>query len=150
VCDTNHVVPWEHSLAVSSLLPALSLPFSTRSLFYTRRSAMSALSKKDEGPLAEQERVENAVSGGVSIHSIDGPDKLHDEGDAFQAQQLAANWIEGSKDEKDLVRKLDWRILPCTWVLYLLGYLDRANIRFVISKFEVTAGMLANMRANDV
>lgn len=42
--------------------------------------------------------------------------------------ELAAQWVEGTEEEKRLRRKLDWRILPCTWVLYLLGYLDRANI----------------------
>jgi hypothetical protein len=48
--------------------------------------------------------------------------------DATQLQQLIANWEEGTLAEKKLTRKLDWRILPCTWVLYTLGYLDRANI----------------------
>jgi hypothetical protein len=44
------------------------------------------------------------------------------------AQDQAAQWVNGTTEEKKLVRKLDWRILPCTWVLYLLGFLDRANI----------------------
>lgn len=51
-----------------------------------------------------------------------------DDYDMHQAQQLAAQWRNGTPEEKRLVRKLDWRILPCTWLLYLLGYLDRANI----------------------
>ena len=51
----------------------------------------------------------------------------------------------GSEAEKKLLRKLDMRIIvssveptvtvglltsfePCVWLLYLLGYLDRANI----------------------
>ncbi|KAK7975756.1 rho coiled-coil associated kinase alpha [Apiospora arundinis] len=48
--------------------------------------------------------------------------------DMQRAQQLAAQWVDGTAEEKRLRRKLDWRILPCTWVLYLLGYLDRSNI----------------------
>ncbi|KAL2863343.1 major facilitator superfamily domain-containing protein [Aspergillus lucknowensis] len=48
--------------------------------------------------------------------------------DIAAAQQIATQWVDGTPEEKRLVRKLDWRILPCTWVLYLLGYLDRANI----------------------
>jgi len=44
------------------------------------------------------------------------------------AQDEAAQWVNGTAEEKKLVRKLDWRILPCTWILYLLGFLDRANI----------------------
>lgn len=46
-------------------------------------------------------------------------------GDLLQAQQLAAQWVDNTPEERKLKRKLDWRILPCTWVLYLLGYLDR-------------------------
>jgi hypothetical protein len=51
--------------------------------------------------------------------------------DVYQAQQLASQWQEGTEAERKLVRKLDWRILPCCWVLYLLGFLDRANVGFV-------------------
>ncbi|KAL2839730.1 major facilitator superfamily domain-containing protein [Aspergillus pseudoustus] len=49
-------------------------------------------------------------------------------GDLADAQQLATQWVDGTPEEKKLVRKLDWRILPCTWILYLLGFLDRANV----------------------
>lgn len=44
------------------------------------------------------------------------------------AQDEATRWVNGTPEEKKLVSKLDWRILPCTWTLYLLGFLDRANI----------------------
>lgn len=53
--------------------------------------------------------------------------------DIAQAHLIAAQWTEGTEEEKKLLRKLDWRILPCTWVLYFLGYLDRANIGYVAS-----------------
>ncbi|KAL4901086.1 hypothetical protein BDW74DRAFT_187928 [Aspergillus multicolor] len=49
-------------------------------------------------------------------------------GAAAEAHAIATTWVDGTSPEKRLVRKLDWRILPCTWVLYLLGFLDRANI----------------------
>jgi hypothetical protein len=52
--------------------------------------------------------------------------------DVRQAQELADQFANGtSQAEKDLVRKLDWRILPCCWILYLLGFLDRANVGYV-------------------
>lgn len=35
---------------------------------------------------------------------------------------------ELSEEEKDLVRKLDWRILPIACILYLFAYLDRSNL----------------------
>ncbi|KAK8069932.1 nicotinamide mononucleotide permease [Apiospora phragmitis] len=48
--------------------------------------------------------------------------------DVNHAQRLAAQWADGTAEERRLKRKLDWRILPCTWILYLLGNLDRSNI----------------------
>lgn len=54
-------------------------------------------------------------------------------GVSSHAQHVApvtSQFVEGTEEEKRLKRKLDWRILPCTWVLYLLGYLDRANVRY--------------------
>ncbi|CAE6451271.1 unnamed protein product [Rhizoctonia solani] len=32
------------------------------------------------------------------------------------------------KRERKLVRKLDWIIMPASWILYLLAYLDRSNL----------------------
>ncbi len=59
-------------------------------------------------------------------------DEKHAAADVVEAQQIVSQWVENTPEEKRLVRKLDWRILPCCWVLYLLGYLDRANIGYVI------------------
>ena len=70
------------------------------------------------------QRVEHVSSSG-SIKSGDTSNNKHAGADRLQAEQLAARWVNGSPEEKKLVRKLDWRILPCTWILYLLGYLDR-------------------------
>lgn len=68
-----------------------------------------------------------------SIHSgtDSGVIKDHTTTEILAAQDYAAQWINGTPEEKKLVRKLDWRILPCTWTLYLLGFLDRANIGYV-------------------
>jgi hypothetical protein len=73
-----------------------------------------------------EERVERVDTG--SIHSLDSVNKKGTHEDILAGQQLAAEWVNGSSAEKKLVRKLDWRILPCCWILYLLGFLDRANI----------------------
>lgn len=35
--------------------------------------------------------------------------------------------IEDEINEKSLLRKLDWRLLPAVGVLYLLSFLDRSN-----------------------
>ncbi|KAH7376371.1 putative nicotinamide mononucleotide permease [Plectosphaerella cucumerina] len=70
------------------------------------------------------QRVERA-----SVHTSDGNENLKpDAAHVAEAQAFAATWVDGTDEEKRLRRKLDWRILPCTWTLYLLGFLDRANI----------------------
>ncbi|KAJ5698769.1 hypothetical protein N7462_000774 [Penicillium macrosclerotiorum] len=48
--------------------------------------------------------------------------------DHVTVASLAASYVPGSPEEKRLLRKLDCRIIPCCWVLFVLGYLDRANI----------------------
>lgn len=35
--------------------------------------------------------------------------------------------IEDGVNERALLRKLDWRLLPAVGVLYLLSFLDRSN-----------------------
>ncbi|KAL4867113.1 hypothetical protein BDV12DRAFT_186881 [Aspergillus spectabilis] len=56
-------------------------------------------------------------------------ERLSSEKDAAaDAHNISTSWVNGTPEEKRLVRKLDWRILPCCWVLYLLGFLDRANV----------------------
>lgn len=37
------------------------------------------------------------------------------------AQDDAIQWVDGTSEEKKLVRKLDWRILPCTWTNWNWG-----------------------------
>lgn len=81
---------------------------------------MSADKVSNEGHRVE--RVGTSASGKSSDNDV----KENKENDAIDNSLV--QWVEGTAEEKKLVRKLDWRILPCTWVLYLLGYLDRANV----------------------
>lgn len=76
------------------------------------------------GEKIADQRIERASQTG-SMRSGEPTNDKEAGADLLQAQQVAAQWTDGGVDEKKLVRKLDWRILPCTWVLYLLGYLDR-------------------------
>ncbi|KAL2206285.1 putative nicotinamide mononucleotide permease [Sarocladium strictum] len=92
---------------------------------------MSQTQAKDATGTAHLERARTA---GSTVSSDNGVRKenVHVETDMAaneaEAREFAANWTDGTLEEKRLVRKLDWRILPCTWILYLLGFLDRANI----------------------
>jgi hypothetical protein len=75
-------------------------------------------------------RVEHVTSG-ASVKSSENGVSKDGLADNLEARQAAAQWQDNTPEERRLTRKLDWRILPCTWVLYLLGYLDRSNIGFV-------------------
>ena len=39
-----------------------------------------------------------------------------------------ANYVPDTAEEKRLVRKIDFTLLPCLWWMYVLAYLDRGNI----------------------
>ena len=84
-----------------------------------------AYSSEKDGAI--DQRAENVSAGSIRSEKL-GKDEVSE---LSATEQLAATWVNGTPEEKALVRKLDWRILPCTWVLYLLGYLDRANIGYV-------------------
>lgn len=107
----------------------------TRKLFHTLISFFASLnlpvkmSHSGKKEISLNEHVEHAST----IESVKSNEKdVHFHGKyAAEAQQIAAQWLDHTPEEKTLLRKLDWRILPCTWVLYLLGYLDRANVGFV-------------------
>jgi hypothetical protein len=48
--------------------------------------------------------------------------------DIDAARELQAAYVPGSDAEKALVRKLDWRLVPACWTMYLLSNIDRSNI----------------------
>ncbi|OSC96345.1 hypothetical protein PYCCODRAFT_1441111 [Trametes coccinea BRFM310] len=41
---------------------------------------------------------------------------------------VEAEPVSPSVEEKRLVRKLDWRIMPIACIMYLFAYLDRTNL----------------------
>lgn len=38
-------------------------------------------------------------------------------------------------EEKKLVRKIDFVLLPCLWWMYVLAYLDRGNVVSILRRF---------------
>ncbi|ETN40641.1 uncharacterized protein HMPREF1541_04920 [Cyphellophora europaea CBS 101466] len=48
--------------------------------------------------------------------------------DHERARELAVAFDPNSPENKALVRKIDWRLVPCCWTLYLLSNVDRSNI----------------------
>ncbi|KAM0704684.1 hypothetical protein Q7P35_007470 [Cladosporium inversicolor] len=81
-----------------------------------------------EKTVADQHVEQVPTTGSIHSGADSGIVKDPSTTEILAAQNEAAQWVNGTVEEKKLVRKLDWRILPCTWVLYLLGFLDRANI----------------------
>jgi len=53
--------------------------------------------------------------------------KSKDESDPASASDL--DDVEADEvNEKALIRKIDWRLLPAVGILYLLSFLDRSNV----------------------
>jgi hypothetical protein len=59
---------------------------------------------------------------------LTSPHKLGvDQGDV-ELQQALKNYVPGSDTEKKFLRKIDLRLMPILWVMYILNYVDRTNI----------------------
>lgn len=68
----------------------------------------------------------------MSIHSkgeyqhSDREVHLHDYPKAVEA--TTPEYVEGTAEEKKLVRKIDMHLIPILWIMYVFNYLDRTNI----------------------
>ena len=49
---------------------------------------------------------------------------------AQTSMHTMATPAQAAPDERAIVRKITWRILPFVFVLYIISYLDRANIGY--------------------
>jgi sugar phosphate permease len=52
--------------------------------------------------------------------------KILDDPEALSAWM--ENYESGSEEEKRMVRKIDWHMMPILWIMYVFNYLDRTNI----------------------
>lgn len=41
-----------------------------------------------------------------------------------ESEEAVATDVDRAREEKALVRKIDIRLLPCIWIMYLLSYMD--------------------------
>lgn len=44
------------------------------------------------------------------------------------------NYVPGSPEEKQLIRKIDFFLMPMLWIMYILNYIDRTNIVSALQK----------------
>ena len=74
-------------------------------------------------------------------------EKVKDSPKLDQTQTSGSDIESTGVNEKALLRKLDWRLLPAVSVLYLLSFLDRSNV--ANARIEgLTAGMVNYRLAN--
>lgn len=68
----------------------------------------------------------------TSIHNADHKHELgHIESIIADDPKLLAaaqEYVPGTAEEKRLVRKMDIRLMPILWVMYIFNYIDRTNI----------------------
>lgn len=48
--------------------------------------------------------------------------------DAKVVESATPGYVEGTPEEKKLVRKIDMHLIPILWAMYVFNYLDRTNI----------------------
>lgn len=46
----------------------------------------------------------------------------------IELQQALRNYVPDTEAERKLVRKIDMRLIPILWIMYVLNYIDRTNI----------------------
>lgn len=45
-----------------------------------------------------------------------------------ELESALQSYVPDTEEEKKLVRKIDYVLLPCLWWMYILAYLDKGNI----------------------
>jgi len=65
--------------------------------------------------LQHLEQNPSIVKGGASAEDV-------------ELQAALKNYVPGTDAEKALVRKIDMRLIPMLWIMYVLNYIDRTNI----------------------
>ena len=66
----------------------------------------------------------STISPEKETNTFTSADKLEGSGNT----SLTSNIDYSGVNEKSLVRKIDWRIIPGVVLLYLLSFLDRSNV----------------------
>ncbi|KAF5266720.1 hypothetical protein FOXYS1_2419 [Fusarium oxysporum] len=80
------------------------------------------MESKSEDKPAPQQRVSKDLADGEIFKP---GDTLADDEELTVA---LANYVPNTVEERRLVRKIDFTLLPCLWWMYVLAYLDRGNI----------------------
>jgi hypothetical protein len=65
-----------------------------------------------------------------------------------ESQPAALAYVPGTAEERALVRKIDRRMLPMLWWMYVFNYIDRTNIG-VSAGSCVGANRISNVRATE-
>ena len=68
----------------------------------------------------------SAIAPGKETNTLVSSDKLENSGNTSLTSNHGYDYH--GIDEKKLMRKIDWRIIPGVVLLYLLSFLDRSNV----------------------
>jgi hypothetical protein len=68
---------------------------------------------------------------------------VHDEPDL---KLVAAPFEEKTDEEKKLVRKIDWYLMPTIWVLYCFSYMVRTNNIYGTVRTHINLGPYCNRK----
>jgi hypothetical protein len=126
-CASCNAASTESLLVVTSGKP-VPLEQPTHSGYY-----FLSLSLRTKHNMAGEHAGKTLADGQPTRRTADSPDvadldrKLRDEPDRASGSELEE--IDGGTvNEKALLRKIDWRLLPAVGILYLLSFLDRSNV----------------------
>lgn len=67
---------------------------------------------------------------GDSLESISG----------FEAERMRARALLTAKQEKKLLRRIDWHIMPLCALMFLMKNLDANNVRPIFFRFQIESG----------
>ncbi len=67
-----------------------------------------------------------------------------------EVAQALRDYVPDTEAEKKLVRKIDMRLIPVLWVMYVLNYVDRTNIVccFVLRPHNAPHLVLTSLQGN--
>lgn len=55
--------------------------------------------------------------------------------DARKGEDVSTSMVYDEKETKNILRKVDWRLLPMLTLLYVLSFIDRSNSEYPPSNY---------------
>jgi hypothetical protein len=85
-------------------------------------------------PKASDSRKLHLVSRGEALPRYDGVSEDQDIIEGYDASLMRDRNALSAAEEKKLLRRIDWRLLPLLAIMYIVKTMDAANVSLLISK----------------